>query len=399
VEGLFSRPVFAGFGPDGLDPTSPPPPLHRARGRRPGVLRAAVRADCPRRPGVYGMIDGTGKLIYVGKAKSLRARLLSYFRPKSRDPKAGRILQNARTLVWEFAPSEFAALLRELELIRRWRPRFNVQGQPHRQRHTYICLGRRPAPYVFLSSRPAANVLACFGPVPAGQRAREAVRRLNDGYALRDCPQKQEMVFADQRELFPEPRAAGCLRHEIGTCLGPCAAACTRADYAARVGAARSFLEGKDGELLAALERDMASASAVLDFERAAALRDRLEVLRWLHDHLERLRQLREGQSFVYPAAGECGEVWYLIHQGRVVASRPAPSPETAARTAAMVETLYRRRFPPGAALAGNEVDGVLLVASWFRRYPEERARVLAPARALALCREGGGCSGATRAS
>ncbi len=390
MEGLFSRPIFAGFGPDSLDPTSPSPPLHRARGRSAGALRAVVRAECPRRPGIYGMLDPTGKLIYVGKAKSLRARLLSYFRPNSRDAKAGRILQNTRTLVWEFAASEFAALLRELELIRRWRPRFNVQGQPHRHRHTYVCLGRRPAPYVFLSSRPTASVLTCFGPVPAGQRAREAVRRLNDGYALRDCPQKQEMVFADQGELFPEPRAAGCIRHEIGTCLGPCAAACSRAAYAARVGAARAFLEGKDEALLATIEGEMATAAAALAFERAAALRDRLEVLTWLHDHLERLRQLRDGQSFVYPMrSDEGGEVWYLIHQGRVAAARPAPSPQTTARTAAMIEALYRRRFPPGAALAGNEVDGVLLVAAWFRRYPEERTRVLAPEQALALCRGG----------
>jgi excinuclease ABC subunit C len=388
VEGLFSRPIFAGFGPDGLEPTSPTPPLHVVQGHRPGALRAGVRAECPRRPGVYGMLDAAGQLIYVGKARSLRARLLSYFRPNSRDAKAGRILQHTRTLVWEFAAGEFAALLRELELIRRWRPRFNVQGQPHRRRHTYVCIGRRPAPYIFLSSRPAANVLACFGPVPAGQRAREAVRRVNDGFALRDCLQKQEMIFADQGEFFPEPRAAGCLRHEIGTCLGPCAAACSRAAYAARVADARAFLEGKGGALVAALERDMLAASAALAFERAAELRDRLEVLQWLHGHLDRLRLLRDGQSFVYPVRGaEAGEVWYLIHQGRVAAARPAPTPATAARTAALVEALYRRRLPPGAALAGGEVDGVLLVAAWFRRHPEERARVLAPAQALALCR------------
>jgi excinuclease ABC subunit C len=334
------------------------------------------------------MLDEAGKLIYVGKAKSLRARLFSYFRTKSRDPKAGRILRHARTLLWECVSSEFAALLRELELIRRWRPRFNVQGQPHRRRHTYICLGRRPAPHVFLAARPAVNVLACFGPVPGGQKAREAVRRLNDGFALRDCPRTQEMVFADQGELFPEPRTAGCLRYEIGTCLGPCTGACTRAAYAARVGAARAFLEGKDTTLLTALERDMAEASAALAFERAATLRDGLEVIRWLTERLERLRHLRDGQSFVYPVRGvESGEVWYLIHQGRVTASRPAPTRETAGRTAAMIEALYRRRLPPGAALPGSEVDGVLLVAAWFRRYPGERARVLTPEQALAACR------------
>jgi excinuclease ABC subunit C len=197
------------------------------------------------------------------------------------------------------------------------------------------------------------------------------------------------MVFADQGELFPEPRAAGCIRHEIGTCLGPCAAACTRAAYAVRVAEARGFLEGKNTTLLAALERDMTSASTELAFERAMALRDRLELLRWLDGHLERLRRLRQGQSFVYPVrAAEGGEVWYLIHQGRVAASRPAPSADTAGRTAALVEALYRRRLPPGAALGGSEVDGVLLVAAWFRRYPEERTRVLSPQQALALCRK-----------
>src|SRR5262249_24504701 len=163
----------------------------------------------------------------------------------------------------------------------------------------------------------------------------------NDGFALRDCPQKQEMVFADQGELFPQPRAAACIRHEIGKCLGPCAAACTRSAYARRVGDARAFLEGKDGTLLTTLERDMSSAA--LAFERAAELRDRLEVLQWLTGHLERLRQLRDGQSFVYCVRSNEGcEVWYLIHQGRVVASRPAPSPESAARTASLIEALYR---------------------------------------------------------
>src|SRR5262249_59495239 len=102
------------------------------------------------------MLDANDTLIYVGKAKELRARLLSYFRGRSRDPKAGRILEPTQTVVWEHAASEFAALLRELELIRRWRPRFNVQGQPHRRARTFICLGRRPAPYAFLLRRPPA---------------------------------------------------------------------------------------------------------------------------------------------------------------------------------------------------------------------------------------------------
>src|SRR5262249_3276542 len=198
-------------------------------------LRPLVRQQCPKRPGVYGMIDEFGDLIYIGKAKCLRNRLLTYFRRHSRDPKAGRILLPSRAIVWEVCRDEFASLHRELELIRRWRPRFNVQGQPDGRRRTYVCLGRRPAPYAFLSRRPPAGVLASFGPIPAGRRASEAVRRLNDCFQLRDCTQSQELFFADQGELFPVLRSAGCLRYEIGTCLGPCVGATSRRSYGERV--------------------------------------------------------------------------------------------------------------------------------------------------------------------
>jgi excinuclease ABC subunit C len=326
------------------------------------------------------MIDGLGDLIYLGKAKCLRTRLLSYFRRHSRDPKAGRILQPTRSIVWERCPHEFAALHRELELIRRWRPRFNVQGQPDGRRRTYVCIGRRPAPYLFLSRRPPAGVLASFGPVPAGRRASEAVRRLNDWFGLRDCAQSQELFFADQRELFPIVRTAGCLRFEIGTCLGPCVGECSRQTYNEHLRAAQMFLGGSDLSPLTKLNRDMQSASARQEFERAADLRNRLEVLRWLHEQLDWLRQARRQESFVYPVRRHDGaEDWYLIHQGRAVVAIPAPTDQVSGESAAVA---LRRAFPPGGTPgeAPDEVDGVLLVAAWFKRYPQERARTLTPA-------------------
>jgi excinuclease ABC subunit C len=389
VDDLFPRPPFTGFGPDGLAPGLPPPPLHQVRSRRASRLRERVRAECPRRPGVYGMIDANEELIYVGKAKCLRARLLSYFRVGSRDAKAGRILGQARRIVWEPQPSEFAALLRELALIRRWQPRCNVQGRPGRRRHAYVCLGRRPAAYAFLAPRPPATAFACFGPVPAGRRAREAVRRLNDWFRLRDCTQAQEMAFADEGELFPVIRTPGCLRLDIGTCLGPCAAACTRDAYRGQVRAARSFLTGDDDGPLSTMEAEMAAASAALRFERAAALRDQFEVLRWLRERLDRLRRARAGQSFVYPVAGEGGpDLWYLIQHGRVARVLPAPGDGTGGRQVAeAVEAVFFAEQARGRLLAADEFDGVLLVDGWFRRHPEERARTLAPGGALALCR------------
>jgi excinuclease ABC subunit C len=365
-------------------------------GGRPSRLRLLVRRECPRLPGVYGMVDAAGELIYVGKAKSLRARLLSYFRPKSRDPKAGAILADTRGIVWEPGPSEFAALLRELELIRRWRPRCNVQGQPGRRRRGYVCVGRRPAPYVFFAVRPPATAFAAFGPVLAGHKAREAVRRVNDWFRLRDCPEAQTMAFAEEQELFPMLRAAGCLRHEIGNCLGPCAAACSRADYAAGVRAAVAFLRGDDSSPLEMLERDMRAASAALQFERAAALRDRLEPLRWLSDRLRRMRECAR-PSLVYPVAGIDGsETWYLVCRGRVCAALPAPHDDATKQLAAeRIEQVYGKGTPPGPA-ALEEMDGVLLVAAWFRKHAEERQRAVELEEALRRCRaarEAPGCS------
>jgi excinuclease ABC subunit C len=387
MDGLFSCRTFTGFGPNAFDP-GPASAVQLIHGSRAGQLRAEVRAVCPRRPGVYGMLNAEGELVYVGKAKSLRARLLSYFRTKSRDRKAGHIVQHTRAITWEYAPSEFAALLRELELIRRWRPRLNVQGQPRRGARSYVCVGRQPAPYVFLARRPPVAALASYGPVFAGRKAGEAVRRLNDWFGLRNCPQSQAIVFADQGELFPAPRAAGCLRHEIGTCLGPCIGACTRADYGKQVRAVRAFLAGEDGSLLQTLEREMAAASTALAFERAAALRDQLDVLRWLYAQLERVRRAQAELSFVYPIGTSAQAVWYLVHRGQVVAAMPRPRTATEHQTAAdRIEEVFgkdeRWMDPPATAV----IDGVLLVAAWFRRHPEERRRVVEPSEALTACR------------
>jgi excinuclease ABC subunit C len=383
---LFSCQAFTDFGPSRFDIAYTP--LQRLTASRPSRLRVGVRRECQRRPGVYGMVNADRQLIYVGKAKSLRARLLSYFRPRSRNPKAGRILRETRTVVWEHVPSEFAALLRELELICRWRPRLNVQGQPGRRPRTFVCLGRKPAPYVFLSRCPAAGLTAFFGPILAGRKAREAVRRLNDHFQLRDCPSTQPMLFAEQAELFPVIRAAGCIRYELGTCLGPCIASCAARDYRHQVQQARAFLEGRDRSALEHLETNMTNAAAAQAYERAAILRDQHEVLAWLWGRLEYLRHLRDRHSFVYVVRGhDNAPTWYLIARGHVIAAAPPPAEAGAAKSwRALIERVSAQRKPHVQQLAVEELDAVLLVGAWFRRHPEERARTLQLAEALAAC-------------
>jgi len=386
VEGLFNSQGFTGFGQSRLAAPGPAPFLGLVQGDRPGRLKVRVKRECPRSPGVYGMINERGELIYIGKAKNLRARLLSYFHG-SRDDKAGRLVEQARVLAWEPGPSEFAALLRELELIRRWRPRFNVQGQPTFRRRVYVCVGRQPAPYVFLSARPPKTAAALFGPIPAGEQARLAVRRLNDWYRLRDCPQSQEMIFADQSELFPLELVPGCMRHELGHCLAPCAAACTRKEYRGHVAAALAFLRGEDRQPLEMLQREMTEAAEAQSFERAAALRDQLELIAWLDQHLDRLRQAVQ-HSFVYPVRGHNGsELWYLIRHGRVVSVLPRPiEPAAYQEMAAALQQVFPTPGSDSEPLSLEELDYVLLIASWFRQFPREREATRDPALVLAEC-------------
>jgi excinuclease ABC subunit C len=334
------------------------------------------------------MVDPRGTLIYVGKAKCLRTRLLSYFRVRTRDPKAGRIIDHTRAIVWEHSPSEFAALLRELELIRRWKPAYNVQGLPGARRATYICLGRKPAPYLFTSRQPPADVLAVYGPLTGGRRVAEAVRRLNDLFRLRDCEQSQKMHFADQGDLFPVLRPAGCLRFEIGTCSGPCAGGVSRPGYSRQARSARAYLEGKDDSPLRNLRRAMEAAAAGQAYERAAALRDKLDVLEWLSERLAWLQRARREHTFVYPLAGDDGRIlWYLVHRGRVRVVVAAPSDVTTRRVAhAAVESVFGPEAADTDAVPADLVDSILLVAGWFRKHAEERERLLSPAAALAAC-------------
>jgi excinuclease ABC subunit C len=384
VATLFPVDTFAGFGPTAARPTAFEPHLGRVKSRNEPRLRAGVRKSAPPLPGVYGMLGRHGDLIYVGKAKSIRCRLLSYFRD-SRDPKAGRILQHTYTLVWETVPDEFGALVRELELIRRHRPRFNVLGQPGRQRYCYVCLGRAPAPYVYVSRTPTGNDLGVYGPFASAMRAGEAVRRLNDWYRLRDCPKSVAMHFADQRDLFTEDRSPGCLRLEIQTCSGPCAGMCTRGQYGAQVRSAKRFLDGMDDKPLRELHATMQRASAAMEFERAAALRDRLAGLEWLHERLNWLRTARRENTFVYPNTGPDGRtVWYLIHRGRVRGAcfRPACA-SSAADALELLDDVYGNDHGPG--VTPGQVDHVLLVSAWFRKHPAERDGLLTPANAIEL--------------
>jgi excinuclease ABC subunit C len=186
------------------------------------------------------------------------------------------------------------------------------------------------------------------------------------------------MHFADQQELFQiTPRTPGCIRYEIRKCLGPCVAACTVADYDERVVLARAFLDGADDGPMNALRDQMDGCAERLEFERAAAYRDKLRRLEALREQFARLRFAVETLSFVYTVPGHEGDDRvYLIRRGRVRHEQAAPRSAADRRAlAALVAEVFDARQRESGSVPAHEIDELMLLSSWFRRFPVELGR------------------------
>lgn len=342
-------------------------------------MRADVKARAADRPGVYRMLSNDGEIVYVGKSKRVRTRLLSYFRCAFPEEKGARILREADRIEWDYTPSEFAALLEELRLIKRFRPRFNVAMKRDARHYCFIKLTRAPAPKLLVVRGPGHDDGAVFyGPFQGAMRVNEAVRELSDVLGLRDCAADQRMHFADQPELFTSfPRTPGCIRFEIGKCLGPCVGGCTVHRYDERVALARAFLDGADDGPIERLRADMEAASERLEFERAASLRDKLRRLEALREQFMRLRFAVEELSFLYTVPGHEGaDRVYVIRRGRVRADLEAPrTTADRRRLRDMADEIFGVQERTGGQIPTHEIDELLLLSSWFRRFPEELER------------------------
>ncbi len=342
-------------------------------------LKRRVQAHAARKPAVYELLDQTGGTIYVGKAKDVRTRLLSYFTAAWPDSKSARLIRCAADLRWRYVPSEFAALLEEQRLISSLRPPYNVSGNASRASLAFIKLTKAPASRLVVSESARDPASLYYGPFRGRGKAADAVRTLADLLGLRDCADRQPMRFADQPSLFDAPIAPACIRHELGTCLGPCAARCSIDRYGDAVGRARAFLEGRAAGPLDRILDAMAGAAEAQEFERAALWRTKFDELTWLFAALARLRAAIEGLGFVYAVPGADGpesDRLYCIRHGVVRAV--AVPPTTPIERAAFAETARRLALDEGPAPVarnGAEMTQLLLVMSWFRRNPEEYER------------------------
>jgi excinuclease ABC subunit C len=376
--------VFRGFGRSRYLPFRA-----RLRGLRVAKelaeVRRALRDDCPVLPGVYGVVDSRAELAYVGMSAVLRKRLVTYFQSGSAIRKEQAIAAHARTVVWEVAGHELAAQLRELELIRRHQPRFNVKGRQPIRPLGFIYLSREDAPRFRIARRVPRGVRCSWGPLPVSWRIRDAVEIVNWLFKLGDCGPSVAMHFADQRQLFPLDLRVQCLRGETGSCLGPCAGQCTFTQYSAQLRAARALLDGRDSDALDRLEADLANAAASQQYERAVRLRDTHKRLQYLCDQLAILRAPPLPEQFVYPLQLDNRPMWYLIASSRVVTAAPVPGTNDDAERCAhfFARTLEHNSAKP------TDIDrpAAQIVSSWFRTHRAELQSIISVADVLEFCR------------
>jgi excinuclease ABC subunit C len=339
------------------------------------LLREHVRAGAEDRPGIYRMLGATGIVLYVGKSSRVRTRLLSYFRAKGRRDKQAKILRHAHTIDWEYTPCEFAALLRELRLIKQYRPRYNRAMNTDERPRGYVALTRGPVPGLRIVQRSDdADAELLYGPFRRLSMLGDAVRALAECTGLRDCSAPPSTLSFTRATTRPP----GCLRHELGSCPGPCVGRGTADDYAARVALARAFLAGESDAPLEQLRQAMHEASDAWQFERAGTLKARLAALTWLAERLSRFHASVDRLSFAYRAAThDGGEHVYLIRRGTVRADQPAPAtPAAADELARLTQRVFGAGDASGRDIPTHDLDELYVVASWFRRRPQELERV-----------------------
>ncbi|MCO6050906.1 excinuclease ABC subunit UvrC [Mesorhizobium sp. RP14(2022)] len=237
------------------------------------VIQTLVKR-LPNSPGVYRMLNSAGDALYVGKAKSLKKRVTSYAQGRFHNNRLARMVRETATMEFVVTRTETEALLLEANLIKRFRPRFNVLMRDDKS-FPYILLNRdHRAPGIFKHRGARSRKGDYFGPFASAGAVGRAINSLQRAFLLRTCA---DSVF--------ESRTRPCLLFQIKRCSGPCTNEISVDDYATLVGEAKDFLAGRSQKVKGEIAAAMQVAASDLDFERAAVLRDRLSALAHVQSH------------------------------------------------------------------------------------------------------------------
>ncbi len=234
---------------------------------QPGFDHREFLKGLTHRPGVYRMLDASGEVLYVGKARDLRRRVASYF-SRSLNHRIQNMVARIGGIEITVTHTEAEALLLENNLIKSHKPRYNVLLRDDKS-YPYIFLSADSFPRLAFHRGARREKGRYFGPYPNAGSMRETLRLLQKIFPVRQC-----------EEAFYRNRSRPCLQYQIKRCTAPCVGLVSEAEYARDVADAVLFLEGRPGQVIDGLVERMEQASAELAFERAAAYRDQIAALR-----------------------------------------------------------------------------------------------------------------------
>jgi excinuclease ABC subunit C len=348
------------------------------------MVQRPPAGSIPDTPGSYQFKDAEGRVIYVGKAKSLRSRLSSYFQdPRNLHMRTRQMVETAETVEWIQVANEVEALMLEFSLIQRHKPRFNVRYTDDKS-YPFLCLttvGEWPRAMVMRGKRKKGN--RYFGPYGQAYAIRDTLDLLLRTFPIRTC--------TDNKFRHHEKLGKPCLLFHIEKCAGPCVDEVTKADYDEMVNELISFLEGDTDEIIAKLEAQMTRASEDLEFELAAHLRDRLSAVRKAVEKQQMVFNRNEDVDVIglHDDELEAAVQVFYVRKGRVMGRRgfvvdkaeELDRPELISR---VLERLYFEDNPVGSpkeVLVPDLPSDPDLYEEWLTAARESRVKIRVPQR------------------
>ncbi|MHA1113753.1 MAG: excinuclease ABC subunit UvrC [Alphaproteobacteria bacterium] len=353
-----------------------PAPAAAGDRRGPALIRARLPA-LPTAPGVYRMRDDAGGLLYVGKAKNLRRRLTSYANPAKQTPRIRRMVDTVAEIEVTTTHTEVEALLLESNQIKRLKPRYNVLLRDDKSFPYILIADDHDWPQIAKHRGSRKRPGEYFGPFASAGAVNQTLAVLERAFPLRSC---SDSIFA--------ARTRPCLQYQIKRCSGPCAGKIARADYLALVDEARDFLAGRSRDLQTRLAARMQAASAALDFETAAALRDRIRALTRIQAHQE-INIAGLGEADVIAAHREANQTCiqvFFFRAGQNYGNRPyfprhARQDDIANVLAAFIGQFYVNKPIPAQVLVSHALPDQTLIGEALSAHAGRKVTLTHPRR------------------
>ena len=348
------------------------------------MVRRPPAGTIPDAPGSYQFKDGQGRVIYVGKASSLRQRLSNYFQdPRNLHPRTAQMVNTAESVEWTIVRNEVEALMLEYSLIKQHRPRFNVRLRDDKSYPFLAVTVDEQWPRALVMRGRKRKGTRYFGPYAHAYAIRDTLDLLLRSFPIRTCSPAK----FNQHQRLGRP----CLLYHIEKCAGPCVGEIDEMPYRQLVTELCEFLEGDTDEIVRRLEGDMRAASDSLEFERAARLRDRLTAVRKAIEKQQMVAERNEDLDVIGLAEDELEaavQIFY-VRKGRVVGRKGFVLDKVEDLTPGglidrILESLYGDEPPlgvPRQVLVPVEPDDLATYEEWLCHVRGSRVQVRVPQR------------------